>query len=219
MNLVSEVISLLKKEITLEWRQKYAISGILLYVSATVFIVYLATPRMTPDKWNALFWIIALFAAVNAILKSFVHENGHRQLYYYQIAHPVSVIMAKTAFNFFLLLGILLLAFTLLNFFTENPVQESRLFFLILLLASLGFSLIFTFIAAISAKTGSNATLMAILGFPVVIPTLAVLIQLSSHALHLSTDASYNKDLVILVCMDVIISVVIYILFPYLWRD
>lgn len=203
----------------LEWRQKYAISGILLYVSATIFIVYMATPRVTPDNWNVLFWIIALFAAVNAVLKSFVNEGGNRQLYFYQLASPLAVIIAKILYNFLLLQFILLLSFTLFSFFTENPVKENLLFFTILLLASLGFSLVFTFISAISGKTGSNATLMAILGFPVVIPTLSVLIKLSANALRLMTDTTYNKDLMILVCMDLILIVVISILFPYLWRD
>lgn len=216
---MNEVIYLFKKEVTLEWRQKYAISGIILYVSATIFIVYMATPRVTPDNWNVLFWIIALFAAVNAVLKSFVHESGNRQLYFYQLADPVSVILAKIAYNFFLLLLILLLSFSLFSFFTENPVRENGLFIIIMLLAALGFSLIFTFIAAISGKTGSNATLMAILGFPVVIPTLSVLIKLSSNALRLMTDTTYYKDLIILVCMDIILMVVVLILFPYLWRD
>jgi heme exporter protein B len=219
MVFLREVIYLFKKELMLEWRQKYTISGILLYVSATIFIVYMAAPRVTPANWNVLFWIIALFAAVNAVLKSFVHEGGNRQLYFYQLASPLSVIVAKIAYNFLLLLFILLLSFTLFSFFTENPVKENGLFFIILLLASLGFSLIFTFISAISGKTGSNATLLAILGFPVVIPTLSVLIKLSANALRLMTDTTYNKDLIILVCMDLILVVVVSILFPYLWRD
>ena len=41
MNILSQTKALLLKEFRLEFRKKYAISGILLYVLSTVFIVYI----------------------------------------------------------------------------------------------------------------------------------------------------------------------------------
>ena len=42
MNLFNQVKFLLKKEILLEWRSKYAFNGVLLYVVSTVFVCYIA---------------------------------------------------------------------------------------------------------------------------------------------------------------------------------
>ena len=95
MQIVQEILFLLRKELLLEWRQKYAIGGILLYVVSTVFIVFLATLVIAPPIWNILFWIIVLFASVNAIVKSFVQENSNRQIYYYQLADPIAIIVSK----------------------------------------------------------------------------------------------------------------------------
>ena len=86
---MSQFFTLLRKEILLEFRQRYAIGGILLYVVSTVFVVYLSFQQVKPPVWNALFWIISLFAAVNAVVKSFVQESGKRQLYYYSLASPI----------------------------------------------------------------------------------------------------------------------------------
>ncbi|HWV73589.1 MAG TPA: hypothetical protein VN040_17830, partial [Pseudosphingobacterium sp.] len=92
MNLLRQVSILIRKEITLEWRSKYALNGILLYVVSTVFVCYQAFKSVHPVIWNALFWIIMLFAAINAISKSFVQENKGRQLYYYSLVSAKAVI-------------------------------------------------------------------------------------------------------------------------------
>jgi heme exporter protein B len=99
MSLFKEVSTLVKKEILLEWRSKYALSGILLYVFSTVFVCYLSFRKINPVTWNALFWIIMLFASVNAIAKSFMQENRGRYLYYYSICSPQAVILSKIIYN------------------------------------------------------------------------------------------------------------------------
>jgi heme exporter protein B len=97
-----EISVLIRKEITLEWRQKYALNGILLYVVSAVFITYLSVGakmgNLSIPTWNALFWIILLFSSVNAVAKSFVQEQQGRQLYYYMIASPESIILSKIIF-------------------------------------------------------------------------------------------------------------------------
>ncbi len=219
MQLLRDIGILLKKEAVLEWRQKYALSGILLYVLATVFIVYIAFVRVDARTWNVLFWIIVLFASVNAVVKSFVQENNRRQLYFYSIAHPSAVILSKVLYNTLLLGLISLLSFAALAFITSNPVQETALFFLIMFLGSLGFSIAFTFISAIAAKANNSATLMAIMGFPVVIPILLTLVKLSGHALRIIQDTSYWRDIIILLAIDAILLALVVVLFPFLWRD
>ena len=80
--MISEIKQLVIKDIRLELKQKYAINGILLYIVSTIFMCSLAFEKIIePVVWNALFWVIMLFAAVNAVSKSFVQENSGRQLY------------------------------------------------------------------------------------------------------------------------------------------
>jgi heme exporter protein B len=220
MKFLKETQHLLLKEVRLELRQKYAISGILLYVISTVFIVYITLGQQVGGAiWAVLFWVIVLFASVNAIAKSFVQENPKRQLYYYTLANPSSVIFAKIIYNSLLLLSISFLAYGVFSVVVGNPVQDILLFCQTLALGSIGFSITFTFISAISAKANQSATLMAILSFPVIIPMLMTLMRLTKISLNLMTDSAYYKDILILLCIDVILSALAFILFPYLWRD
>ncbi len=219
MNLFKETNFLLRKEFTLEWRQKYAISGILLYVLSTVFIVYISFIKIAPPIWNVLFWIIVLFASVNAIVKSFVQESGNRQLYYYQLANPTAILLSKIIYNSLLLLFLSTLAFAAFGFVTENPVKDSWQFFGVLFLGSIGFSITFTFISAIAAKANNSSTLMVILGFPLIIPILMTLVKISANALRLIQDTGVSKDAMILIAIDLILGALALVLFPFLWRD
>src|SRR5690606_8784268 len=111
-----EILYLIQKDLVLEWRQKYAFNGMLLYVGSTVFVCYLSfgLRQFSADSgpiWNALLWIILLFTSVNAIAKSFMQENRGRLLYFYSIVSPQGVILAKIVYNTLLMLLLAIICF------------------------------------------------------------------------------------------------------------
>ncbi len=221
--MIKELAFLIKKELVLEWRQKYAIGGVLLYVLSTIYIVYASFTQVDvqPDAnvWNMLFWIIVLFTSINAITKSFVQESGKRQLYYYTLTSPTAMILSKMLYNSLILLLLNLLSYFAFRFVAGDPLRDAFPFFMALFLGSIGFSITFTFLSAIAVKANNSSTLMAILAFPVVIPILLTLIKLSSKALLLLPQTNIRKDILILIAIDLILLAVTFVLFPYLWRD
>jgi len=213
------LLTLLHKEFLLEFRQRYALSGIVLYVFSMVFVVYIASIKVQAQVWNILFWLIVLFASINAVVKSFVQESGSRQLYYYQVTDPSILLLAKIIYNTLLLLTISVLSFGTYSLVAGNPVKDMPLFCLTVALGSVGFSIAFTFIASIAAKANNSATLMAILSFPVILPILLTLIRLSQIALRLIQDTSYKRDIVNLLAIDAILLTLTFVLFPFIWKD
>lgn len=227
MQLYSQTVNLLKKEILLEWRSKYAFNGVLLYVVATVFICYISfnlNPGFSkmqgyPVVWNILFWIIILFASVNAIAKSFMQESKARLLYYYSIASPQAIILSKTIYNIVLMSLLSTLALVIYLLFFPNSLGDPLFYFLAVWIGSISFSTVFTMISAIASKAGNNGTLMAILSFPVIIPVILVLIRLSKSAMDgLERNSAYG-DIGVLAAINVIVIATSLILFPFLWRD
>ncbi|MDR6240147.1 heme exporter protein B [Aureibacter tunicatorum] len=207
----------------MEWRQKFAINGILLYVASTVFVCYLSfftqNAKVEPETWNALFWIIMLFTATNAVAKSFMQESEGRMLYYYSIASPVTVLLSKIIYNTFLMLALGLIAYSFYSVVMGNPVLNHSLFLLNLFIGAIGFSVTLTMVSSIASKARNSGTLMAILGFPVMIPILLMTMKVSSNALEgLSIDSSIN-EIIALSSINVIVVVVSLLLFPYLWRS
>ena len=227
MQLINQTWYLFKKEIILEWRSKYAFNGVLLYVVSTVFICYISfnlTPGFTGSKsypivWNVLFWIIMLFASVNAIAKSFMQESKSRLLYYYSIASPQAIILSKTIYNILLMSLLSILALLVYLVFFTNTVGDPLYYFLTVLLGSLSFSTVFTMISAIASKAGNNGTLMAILSFPVIIPVILLLIRLSKNAMDCIERSLSYGNIGALLAINVIVIATSLLLFPFLWRD
>jgi heme exporter protein B len=217
--IINQIKHLVAKEIKLEMRNKYALGGILLYVVSTVFVSYLSFKKIiNPATWNALFWIILLFASINGVAKSFINETRGRLLYLYTLVSPQAVILSKIIYNSLLLTvlsGLCLFVYTL---FIGNIIQDITLFSLTLLLGSFGFSSLLTMVSAIASKTNNNFTLMAILSFPIMIPLLMVLIKLSKNAIDGLERWDFNY-LFVLMFLNVIIVALSYLLFRYLWRD
>ena len=225
--LFNQTWNLLKKEILLEWRSKYAFNGVLLYVVSTVFVCYISfhlSPGFSgsagyPIVWNILFWIIILFASVNAIAKSFIQENKGRLLYYYTIASPQAIILSKTIYNILLMSLLSVLALVVYLLFFPNDIGDPLFYFLAVLLGSISFSTVFTMISAIASKAGNNGTLMAILSFPVIIPIILLLIHISKSAMDGVERSLLYGNIGILFAINVIVIATSLLLFPYLWRD
>lgn len=218
--MLKEIKLLIQKELMLEWKQKYAFNGLMMYVVSTVFICYLSFKRIAdPPTWNALFWIILLFASVNGAAKSFMQESRGRQLYHYTLASAQSIILSKIIYNQGLMFILGLINLLVYSLFVSNPVQDNSMFIVGLLFGSFGFAASLTMISAIASKAGNNTTLMAILGFPVLIPLLMTTIRFSKNAMDgIAWTVSYQY-LVILVALNVMIVALAYLLFPYLWRE
>ncbi|RYY70045.1 MAG: cytochrome C biogenesis protein [Chitinophagaceae bacterium] len=219
--MVKRIATLLKKDILLELRQQHTFYGILLYIAATIFVLYLSMPD-SPDApiWNSLFWVIQLFVCVNTVAKSFLQESRGRMLYFYSIASPVEFIIAKLLFNTILMM--LMSAISLLLFFgfLGNPVSDVKLFIGIVLLGGFSISLVFTLMSAIAAKAQQNAALIAILGFPVILPILLLLMRLSKAAFaEVFKEGAVLQLAGLIAGMDLLVIALAVILFPFLWKD
>jgi heme exporter protein B len=219
MHLFNQVKILIRKEIVLEWRSKYAFNGILLYVISTVFVCYLAFKSIEPITWNALFWIIMLFASINAITKSFIQESSGRQLFYYTLASPQAIILSKIIYNIMLMLLLSSIALGFYMIVFKNPIGDPFFYLLAVLLGSISFASVFTLVSGIASKAQNSGALMAVLSFPVIIPLLVVLIKFSKNAMDgLDRSVSMN-EIGVLIAINIIVITGSLLLFPFLWRD
>jgi heme exporter protein B len=218
--MIKTVFSLLKKDILLELRQKHTFYGILLYIASTIFVLQLSVSDLEANVWNGLFWVIQLFVCVNTVAKSFLQESKGRMLYYYSIASPVEFIIAKIIYNMVIMLFMSMLSLFLFIIFLNNPVSNSLQFFGIVLLGGASISLVFSLMSAIAAKAQQNAALVAILGFPVILPQLMLLMRLSKTAFNEVFREGVVLQLTGLVIgLDALIIAMAIILFPYLWKE
>lgn len=203
----------------LEIRQQYTFYGVLLYVASTIFVLYLAMGQPEEKVWNGLFWMIQLFICVNAVAKSFLQESRGRMLYFYSIAGARDFIIAKLLFNAALMILMSLVSLVLFQVLLGNPLQNFWKFLGMVCLGGCSLSLVFTFLAAIAARAQQNAAMMAIMGFPLIIPQLLLLIRISNTAFADVLQSGQWHMVLSLAGLDILVVVLAIILFPFLWKD
>lgn len=219
MNSIQSIYTLFKKDVLLEIRQQYSFYGVLLYVSSTIFVLYLAMGRPENEVWNGLFWMIQLFVCINAVAKSFLQENKGRLIYFYSIAGPRDFILSKLLFNALLMLVMSSMSLLLFVVLMGNPLMRPLQFAGLSILGGISLSLVFTFLAAIASKAQQQAALMAILGFPIIIPQLLLLMKIATIAFSSVIQAGLAQMVLLLIGLDLMVIVLSIILFPFLWKD
>ena len=212
------IFTLFSKDVLLEIRQQYTFYGILLYVASTIFVLYLAMGQPEPDVWKGLFWMIQLFVCINAVAKSFLQESRGRMLYFYSIAGARDFVIAKLLFNSVLMVVMSMVSLVLF-LLLGNPLTYFVRFIGLACVGGWSLSLVFTFLAAIAARAQHNAAMMAILGFPLIIPQLLLLMRISNMAFADVYQAGLWQMVAVLIGLDILVITLAIILFPFLWKD
>lgn len=222
MNLQAVTV-LIRKEFVLELRRKSVLSGIGLYLLSLTFICYITFSlrhnSISAATWSALYWLTILFAVINSVAKSFIGERKGLSIYMYSVASPQEIIVSKIFYNTLLCLLLSVLGFVLFSVFIDNPVEDHTIFFSTLFLTSWGFAGALSLISGIAAKANNSNILMAVLSFPIVISILLMAIKVTKNALDgIDSFLSYD-ELLNLLAINCILTVLAYLLFPYIWRS
>jgi len=216
---IQQIWTLVRKDAALEWRQKHTLFGVLLYVGSTVFATYMMNGEPEAKVWNALFWLTQLFVTVNSVAKSFLQESNARYRYYFTIVAPGTFMAAKLIYSILIQVLISLMCLLLFMLMLGNPLVQTGLFVVVTLMGSVSLSAVFTFLSAIAAKAGQNAALMAILGFPIVIPILMILSRLATKAVMPVFQQGWWQLALVLFLLIALVVTLSLILFPFLWQE
>jgi heme exporter protein B len=161
-----------------------------------------------------------LFICINAVAKSFLQEAKGRMLYYYTITSPVAFILSKLAYNAVLMVAMSIINLLVYTVMLGNPTSNYFSFCMIGILGGCGLGLIFTMLAAIASKALQQASLMAILGFPLILPQLMMLVRLSKTAFgEIFNNGIPFQMIALLLAFDLLMIILSVILFPFLWKD
>ncbi len=216
---MNQIIVLIKKDLLVDFRQKYVVAGIALYIFTLTYTAYLAFNNViTPAIWNALFWLNLLFSSVTGLSRSFSQE-AHRSYYYYFLAKPIHILTAKLIYYGLYEFVLVVLLTWVFNLFLGFPIENPSLFLVNLLVGAIGLAVCFTLIASIVSKTDNASHLMPILAFPVIIPVLLIAVTNSRKIVFGASLGDISANLLVLICFNVIIIALSFLLFPYSWKN
>ena len=141
IELLTRSAAVFKKDITCEFRTRYAINVILLFAVTTLVAVNFSVgvSRISPSIQAALLWIIIYFSALSGLSRAFVREEeGKTAIALKLSAAPGAVFGGKLLFNLILLFMLELVTVPLFVGMMNLQVKGWPLFLVVLASGSVG---------------------------------------------------------------------------------
>lgn len=216
-------ISVFKKDWESELRTRYAINALAMFILVTISVILfsIGQEKVSEHLTGGLFWVVIFFSAMSGLSRTFVSEEERGTTLTLQlIAAPSTVYFGKLIFNL-VLVFIMNIAIVILYYllFESFVILNLGLFFLSLFFGSIGIAVSSTLIAAIISKANTKGTLYPVLSFPILLPLILTLMELTKFAMDGDSISDSFVELAVLVCYDVIMLTAGYLLFDFIWKD
>lgn len=175
MNWLAGTWAILRKDLRVELRNRYAVNPLLLFVlGALMLVLFSIGPQPVSARvQSALLWIVMLFAASIGLGRSFVaeEEQGTALLLRLNVG-PSSVFVGKLLFNLLLVCTLTVLAVAAFLFLLNISVEAPGLFAVTVALGTVGLASATTVLAAIVARAARGGPLLPVLLLPLLVPLL-----------------------------------------------
>lgn len=215
--------SLFKKDWHSELRTRYAINALAMFILVTISVILfsIGNEKISEYLTGGLLWVVIFFSAMSGLSRAFVSEEERGTTLTLQLlASPSTIFTGKFLFNL-VLVFLMNIAITLLYsaLFESFVIRSFDLFLIAFILGNFGIAVSSTIIAAIISKASSKGTLYPVLSFPILLPLILTLLELTKFAIDGDALADSWVEIAVLVCYDVIMLTASYMLFDFIWKD
>ena len=215
--------SLFKKDWQSELRTRYAINALAMFILVTISVILfsIGQENISEHLTGGLLWVVIFFSAMSGLSRAFVSEEDRgTTLTLHLIASPSTVFNGKLIFNV-VLVYLMNFAITILYsiLFDSFVLQNFTIFLWAAVFGSFGIAVSSTIIAAIISKASAKGTLYPVLAFPILLPLILILLELTKFAIDGKLLNQAYVELAVLICYDVIMLTASYLLFDFIWKD
>jgi heme exporter protein B len=223
MSFISKTMAIARKETVAELRTREMVFAVLVF-TMLVIVIFNFTAGVDQDVIRAvapgLLWATFSFSGTLALNRSFVREkeNGCLEGLMSCPAGREVIYVGKALSNlvFMLVIEIIaLLVFTLL--FNINVLSPPLV--VITFLATIGFAAAGTLFSGLSANTKAREMVLPILFLPIVLPVIIAAVSASEQVLAGKSWSGLSPWAQLIVAFDVVLSVVSFIVFPYVIEE
>ncbi|HVF60415.1 MAG TPA: heme exporter protein CcmB [Thermoanaerobaculia bacterium] len=219
---LAEAGAVFVKEWRCELRTRYALNTLALFAFTTLVVASAglgplgASAAVGTPVLPVLLWLILLFAAAAGLPRSFVQEEEtHTATALRLAATPSALFCGKLAYGATLMVALEALVAPLFLAMMQLDVAAPGLFVATLLGGGYGLAAANTLIAAMIAQARGRSTLFAVLAFPVTLPLLLLVVELTRNAVAGEPSGGALTQLLL---YDATVTVASLMLFPVVWN-
>jgi heme exporter protein B len=222
VSLVDQAITILRKDLRAELRNRAALNSILLFAVTTLVVVGFAVgpEKLSPNVKSALLWVVLFFSAFSGLAHVFLHEEETATTTALRLsAQPVAIYAGKLVFNMLLLSVISLIVVPLFVLMLNVSIGRLGAFVLTVVLGAIALGAAATIVGAIIAKARGKGALYGALGFPILLPLLMMATQATRLSITAQSAGDLNSLMVGLLCFAVMLVTASVVLFPMVSED
>lgn len=222
MNWLLTTFSVFKKDVSIEFRTRFAINMVLAFVVASLLLILftLRAQQLDPTPKSGLAWIVILFAALSALGRSFISETDKNTFDLLRIyAKGSTVYVGKLIYNAVFTLFINTTTFLLYSFLMDLRIASWQAFFVMLIFGTMGLSSVSTMTAAIVSQADRKGAVFSVLSIPLFVPLILLLTRITKAAFIDGLPNGFGSDLAALVGFVGVTVTAGIILFDFIWED
>ena len=219
------LISLISKELLIEFRSKQTILSMLIFGLAVILIFAFSTNISREVLTNyspGMFWLMNLFIVVLGVHRSFAHEKEF-DAFSLLISSPIDrglIFLSKWISGFIFLTVTQVIVITpffklLLLDFPENL----SLFILTAMLVNLGMMAIANLVSGIVIRSNFSEILLPLILFPLLSPLMIAATKISSSVINLQPYDMWNVWVLIVISIVVLFGLAGYALFDFIVEE
>ncbi len=218
----AEAVAVFAKDWRCEFRTRYALNTLALFAFTTLVVVSVSLGPIGLARAQGsavlpvLLWVILLFSVAAGLPRAFVQEEESQTATALRLtATPSALFCGKLLYCLTLMAALEVLVTPVFLILMDLTVGSPGL--LIAVLAGGGFGLAAgsTLVAAIIAQARTKGTLFSVLAFPVLLPLLLLVVDLTRNAI---TGDAAGVALSQLLLYDASVTIAGLMLFPMVWN-
>ena len=219
------LLSLISKELLIEFRSKQTILSMLIFGLAVILIFAFSTNISREILTNyspGMFWLMNLFIVVLGVHRSFAYEKEF-DAFSLLISAPIDrglIFLSKWISGFIFLTVTQVIVITpffklLLLDFPENL----SLFILTAMLVNLGMMAIANLVSGIVIRSNFSEILLPLILFPLLSPLMIAATKISSSVINLQSYDMWNVWVLIVISIVVLFGLAGYALFDFIVEE
>lgn len=211
------------KDFTSELRMRYAINALIMFVIVAISTILfsIGSERTTQNIYAGMFWVVVFFSAMSGLSRVFVSEEERGTTVILSlIANPISIYLGKFLFNLVLISFInTLIAILYSMLFQDFVIRNWESFIYSFILGNIGIAGSSTIIASIIAKANVKGTLYPVLAFPILLPLIMMLIEITKSAMEGHPISDVSAEFMVLISYDIVMITASIMVFDLIWSD
>jgi len=211
-----------RKELKSEFRTKYVLNSLLMFVLISVSIIRFAAgdEKVDNEILTGLLWVTIFFASVSSLARTFIKEQDKDTSVALKLTTVIdSVFTGKLLFNLILSFITSFITLFLFAVIMNYEIKNLSGFIFFFILGITGLVIILTIIASIISKANNKGTLYPVLAFPVLIPLLVSIIHSTKLTAEGAETFSLYEEVIIILCYIVVVLTASLMLFKFIWED